>query len=358
MATPLDALSFREIYGRTLKREERGREHAFVVTPFYKGMTRNEERSMVETVRRSMYRCVDYGEVFYVSRDMTEYLLGLINHPRLKDRVLWHLDQEDMPALTGFVYFDGPVPMPTIYSRTGFQNLRAVLWDQFAHDNDPKPDTGKPGLYFGNPDDSSDPGHTLRFGGGSERTVIGKILYSIVESPNQEQRDRFGPWKPRHWIPAQYGMRWEPSMVNWNHREEPVGIRDNLSPIDEEKDKADSEEAMRILMFLLQAWCMTIKQELPVRHPRPDSRSDKVMHREGRPPEPVVITHLRRYEQRPPTGMVEVDWQYRWRVKQHQRMQRVGPGRAFVKQVWVKSYIKGPPDKPLVERDTITSLDR
>jgi hypothetical protein len=344
LATPLDALSFREIYGRTLRRPERGVEHAFVVAPLYDGMTRREENAVVENVRKSLYRCVDYGEVFYVSREMTEYLMGIVNNPRNRQRQLWHLDQEDLPSLTGFVYFDGPVPMPTIYSKTGSQDLVAVLWDQFTHDDRPSAVTGKPGLYFGQ---ASDP----------PREVVGKIIYSVVESPSREARDLYGPWKPRHWIPAVYGQRWEPSMVNWNHSHEPPGIHDNLSPIDQERDQADSEEAMRILMRLLEAWCLVIKQEIPVLHPRP-SNYDKVMHKEGRPPADVKVTHLRRYEQRPATGLVEVDWQYRWRVKQHQRLQRVGPGRAFTRMVWVKSYVKGPPDKPLVERDTITSLDR
>jgi hypothetical protein len=357
MASPLDALSFREIYGRTLKREDRGREHAFVVTPFYQGMQRWEELSMLETVRKSLYRCVDYGEVYYVSREMTEYLWDLIHSPRLKADRLFHLDQGDLPSLVGFVYFDGPVPMPTLYSKTGFQNMQAILWDQFSHDNDPRPDSGKPGLYFGNPDDPNDKRTRISHGAPQGFEVVGKILYTIVESPNQKERDQFGPWKPRHWIPAQYGMRWSPDMVNWAHRDEPIGIRDNLSPMDQEKDRADSEAAMRIVFDMLQAWYVTIQQEIPVLHPRP-AAYDKVMHKEGRLPVDVKVTHLRRYEQRPATGLVEVDWAYRWRVKEHYRLQRVGPGRMFIRKTLVKSHVKGPPDKPLIERDTITSLDR
>ena len=326
-------------------RPERGREHAHIVAPYHKGMTPHERLSLAETVRRSMYRCVDYGEVYYVSREMTEYLLGIVNAPRNKERKLWRLDQGALPSLVGFVYFDGPVPMPnTIYSKSGVQNLVAVLWDQFTHDNQPKPETGKPGMYFGD---------------AAEREVVGKIIYSIVESPNPQARDLFGPWKPRHWIPATYGMRWEPSMVNWDlmQGDELPGIRDKLSPTDEQKDKVESEESMRILMRMIEAWCLVIQQEIPVRHPRP-SAYDKVMHKEGRPPADVQVTHLRRYEQRPPTGLVEVDWAYRWKVKGHMRWQRVGPGRMFLQQVWVKEHVKGPADKPLIERPKVTSLDR
>ena len=94
-----------------------------------------------------------------------------------------------------------------------------------------------------------------------------------------------------------------------------------------------------------------------MRHPRPSSY-DKVMHKEGRPPADVQVTHLRRYENKPPTGLVEVDWAYRWKVKGHHRWQRVGPGRAFLRQVWVREHVKGPADKPLVERDKLTALDR
>jgi hypothetical protein len=356
MATPLDALSFREMYGRTLLRGNRGREHAFIVTPFYQGMTPRDELGMVETVRKSLYRCIDYGEVYYVSREMTEYLWDLIHNPRLKANRLFHLDQGDLPSLTGFVYFDGPVPIPTMYSKTGFQNLRAILWDQFSHDNNPRPDSGKPGIYFGNPE-MSDQFTAAAHGAPQGFEVIGKILYSICDTPNEQQRAIFGPWKPRHWVPAQYGLRYEPNMVNWGHQQEPPGIRANLSPMDQEKDKAESEASVRILFDMLQAWYVTIQQEIPILHPRP-SNYDKVMHKEGRPPADVKVTHLRRYAQRPATGLVEVDWQYRWRVKQHYRNQRVGPGRMFVRKVLVNTYVKGPPDKPLVERDTITSLDR
>lgn len=47
-----------------------------------------------------------------------------------------------------------------------------------------------------------------------------------------------------------------------------------------------------------------------------------------------------------------------WKVRGHERWQRVGPGRTFLRRVWVREHTKGPLDKPLVERDSITSLDR
>jgi len=135
----------------------------------------------------------------------------------------------------------------------------------------------------------------------------------------------------------------------------PEGI--TLTPEEIEQDKKDTRVALDTLFKIIRVWTNVIQQEIPVRHPRP-SAYDKVMHKEGRPPADVQVTHLRRYEQRPPTGLVEVDWAYRWKVKGHHRWQRVGPGRAFLRQVWVKEHIKGPADKPLVERDKLTSLDR
>jgi len=128
-------------------------------------------------------------------------------------------------------------------------------------------------------------------------------------------------------------------------------------PEEIEQDKKDTRVALDVLFKIIRVWTRVIQQEIPVRHPRP-SAYDKVMHKEGRPPADVQVTHLRRYENKPPTGLVEVDWAYRWKVKGHHRWQRVGPGRAFLRQVWVKEYTKGPADKPLVERDKLTSLDR
>ena len=353
MATPLDALGFREIFGRTIRREERGYHQAFQVAPITDTMTSREVDAMVEQVRRSLVRCVDYGEVHYVGREM----VGIINdviRDHMQGERLFHLDQGDLPSLTGFVYFDREIQIPTIYSPTGYQNLRGILWDQYAiaYDEDAKTAYA----YHGGAEEE----HKTR-----TPEVVGKILYSVCDTPNEKQRDLFGRWKMRHWVPAPWGERLTPEMINRelvDNVKEAVQhdsrFRDiSLTPDELEQDYQDGITALDTLFKVLTVWMAMIQQEIPVKHPRPSSY-DKVMHKEGRPPADVKVTYLRRYEHTPPTGMAEVDWAYRWEVKGHYRWQRVGPKREFVRRVWVKQHVKGPPDKPLVRRDSVTALVR
>lgn len=354
MATPGDALTFREMFGRQLRRPERGGAQAFIVAPIDNSMTASERDRMIEQVRLSLIRCIDYGEVYYVTREMTEYLLNIKTQHMQGERI-FHLDQGDMPSLTGFVYFDGPIPVPTVYSPTGYQNLRAVLWDQYAVAYDDR-DKIEYAYHGGAENERINPSRAPE--------VIGKIIYSVVDVPNQAQRDLYGPWKMRHWVPAPFAQRLDVSMVESGFEIANELIRSDsryrdlsLTPEEIEQDKLDTREALGTLFKMITIWTRVIQQEIPVRHPRP-SNYDKVMHKEGRPPADVKVTHLRRYEHRPPSGLVEVDWAYRWKVKGHYRWQRVGPRRAFLQKVWVKEHVKGPADKPLVERDSITSLDR
>lgn len=346
MANPLDALYFREAFGRTLRRPDRGSDQAYVVAPFMEGQTKQEMRNVVSIVRNSLIRCIDYGDVHYVSAEMCSVLQYWIDH-YMQDRTIFHLDQGDLPSLTGFVYFDGHIQVPTIYSSTGFQDLRAVLWDQFAAGppNANSMFANRPGLYFGGSE------------GDTPVEVIGKVIYTVCDTPDRPkaQRERFGPWKARHWIPAHFGVRFDATMVNsW---QEPVGLHDPLTAKDMEQDSADSQAAMLIVFKLITAWTRIIQTEIPVKHPKPESY-DKVMHKEGRPPADVKVTLLRRYSDTPPHGLAEVDWAYRWDVKGHYRNQRVGPGRQFIRKVWVPKYIKGPKDKPYVPRDSVTALVR
>jgi hypothetical protein len=347
MANPMDALSFREMYGRTLRRPDRGWQQAFVVAPLIEGQTDDDVEGVIENVRRSMVSCIDYGEVHYVSADMTEVLQRLVDQ-YLSEKTLFHLDQGDLPSLTGFVYFDGSIKLPTMYGADRVQNLRAILWDQFSYgerksgDQTMDPNRSQTGLYFG-PTERKD------------LTVMGKILYTVCDTPNPSQRDLYGPWKARHWIPAPFGTRLSADTVN--HYTTPPGIQSPLSPFEEEQDAKDSEAAMLIVLRILLAWTRCIATEIPVRHPA-DRNYDKVMHKEGRPPAAVKVTLLRRYSDTPPHGLAEVNWAYRWEVKGHHRWQRVGPGREQLRRVWVKKHVKGPADKPLVVRDSVTALVR
>lgn len=341
MATPLDALAWREVYGRTLRRVDRGKAHAFVVAPLYDGMSYAAQEQTIEATRRSLLQAVDYGEVYYVTREMTDYLLHDIVEKHMQSRELFHLDQGDLPSRVGFVYFDGDVPIPTSYSRSGVQNLRVIAWDQFLVGDETN---GRRALWMSQ-------------GPKADSEVIGKVLYTIAETPDRHpESELYGRWRPRHWIPCTYGVRMDPTMVN-GRGAEMLDEHTRLGPMDEEAEYEDSQNSLRVVFRLLTAWMAFIQTEIPVLHPKPESY-DKVMYKEGRPAPDVKVTILRRYAQTPPHGMAEVDWAYRWKVKEHYRWQRVGPGRSMLRRTLVREHWKGPDDKPKAEIKRITSLER
>lgn len=65
---------------------------------------------------------------------------------------------------------------------------------------------------------------------------------------------------------------------------------------------------------------------------------------------PVQVIDLRRLAHKPDTtsgGDSEREYSHRWMVRGHWRQQRVGPGRASVRPVFVPPHIKGPDGAPL-----------
>jgi hypothetical protein len=54
-----------------------------------------------------------------------------------------------------------------------------------------------------------------------------------------------------------------------------------------------------------------------------------------------------------PAGTGSVDWQHRWLVRGHWRLQPYGPQRSLRRPTWIDPYVKGPEDKPLDVRQTI-----
>ena len=67
MAHPSDALYFREIFGRHMRRDDPGFEQAYYVSPFHQGWEREDFENMVTAIREHVISSVDHGETFYVS---------------------------------------------------------------------------------------------------------------------------------------------------------------------------------------------------------------------------------------------------------------------------------------------------
>jgi hypothetical protein len=61
----------------------------------------------------------------------------------------------------------------------------------------------------------------------------------------------------------------------------------------------------------------------------------------------------RRHDNKSDVEQSHPDWTHRWLVKPHWRLQRVGPSLSSVKPTFIGTHVKGPPDKPLIVKDTI-----
>jgi len=344
MANPLDALHFRQAYGALLRRD-RGFEHAFRVAPLRDDMTDTQAANMVEAVRRHMVGIVDFGETFYVSREITDLLRDAAEQLSM---TLFHFEPDDFPSLTGTVYFDGAVPLPTHLDPSGSQPLRALLWGQFTNPKDPHHGEHGSSFQLSGIDRNNTP-----------HNIDGKILYSIVDTP-EAHRQQMGPWMPRHWMPLGYGIRYSTEQIR-NHGNEDRRFRDQgLTDAEVEMDDQDARRSAGLIYRLLYVWTNFLKTEIAGHRTLDLDRLHKKMaRREGRPLPQVRIVVLRRYASGPVLGEGEApEWTHRWKVRGHWRQQRVGPGRAFIRPTFIPEYTKGPAHLPLDERDTIQAIVR
>lgn len=338
MATPLDALYFREVFGRHM-RGPAGWWQSFYIAPVTPDMPDREQQKIIHAIRSSVITSLDHGETFYVSREITEMLSAAADRLAEGAVKLYHFEPDDFPALAGSVYFDGPVMLPTTFDSSGLQRMTALIWGQLAVRDDPKEAAILDATY-------SEPQH-----------IDGKIFYSVVENSQEMQQKRnYDRWNLRHWIPLQYGVRHEPQVApgvdEWANL---------MAPGTEGEPEQVRQTAMEKVYRLLYVWTHFMKTEITGhRNLDIDRQHRRVMGKEGRPIPKVRIVVLRRYASGPALeeGEGHVDWTHRWLQRGHWRQQRVGPGRSMVRPTWIAPMIKGPADKPLIVRDTVQAVVR
>jgi len=357
MAQPFEVLHFREIYGRALRRVETGYDQAFTVAPINVSDPPRESARIVESVRHQLVDILDYGEMFYVSAEICQFLMEELV-ARMDTKWVFHFEPGDFPTRIGMVYFDTSlIRMPTILAKTKDQALRGLLWGQLALD--PRDEAGKTWLVPGSYSDSL------------STSIIGKVIYSIVDSikpgqfadrrfeRSQDYRRRYAlPWSTRHWLPIPYHQRFDPNLLN-DQIDNSTWGNGEMTPEEVKQDDQDAVTSVGTILKLLLAWTAFMQTEIVGTHSLDSVDHDKVLSREGRPPAQVRIVVLRRYASAPEIKhMVDVNWQYRWKVREHYRNQRVGPGRSMVRRTLVREHWKGPDDKPQAHQDTIQSLQR
>jgi hypothetical protein len=337
-----------------------GMAQAFTVSPIKPDTDSRVAAQIVNSVRMHLIELLDHAEIYYISSEITQRLLDM--EAALPENKLIHFEPGDFPTRLGIVYFDGLVSIPTILSRSGTQPLRALLWGQLAENRGEVPSKEHsfvvPGSY-------------------SEEyptSVVGKIVYGLVDSIKQGQwKDRrlersrdyqarhAGPWYLRHWIPITYHERFGGPDSAADIAEQIMDQSEwsvDLSAEEKAQDDQDAAVSVSKIIRLLYVWTQFAQTEIYASAHYDSSAHDRVVLREGRPPAQVRIISLRRVVGVPQGGTVETNWQYRWKVREHYRNQRVGPGRAFVRRTLVREHIKGPEGKPLAEQDTIQAFVR
>lgn len=92
---------------------------------------------------------------------------------------------------------------------------------------------------------------------------------------------------------------------------------------------------------------MAQRLAMRVRHDT-DRATRRRSERENTPVAPFIkVITLRRLEEEREQGITRgVDWQWQWTVSGHWRNQFL-PGSGEHKHIWIDSYVKGPPDKPM-----------
>lgn len=133
-------------------------------------------------------------------------------------------------------------------------------------------------------------------------------------------------------------------------------------------DRETSVKGVAELSLFFLAACQWMKQRVVISAPgHVERHARKRMTREHNLKEPptVQVIALRKSERKPTEPREQTDGEaiprnYNWRfvVQGHFRLQRCGPGLKDVKLIWISPFIKGPDDKPLRTKERVYAVIR
>lgn len=125
-------------------------------------------------------------------------------------------------------------------------------------------------------------------------------------------------------------------------------------------DMGDDGDSWRpYLPCLLATWTL-MQQSLAARETVPAARAERRRCARIGLPENVVVVQLRKFETARTVvdqDGTEIDWSHRWLVSGHWRNQYL-PSRQTHRQQWISGYVKGPPDKPLIVKERVSTWVR
>jgi hypothetical protein len=202
----------------------------------------------------------------------------------------------------------------------------------------------------------------------SEPNSKGETAIDLIE----RERISWVPWETMGWgydapwraATPEETARMDAEPRSWTRDDKLAGVPEP----DAVPDRGVKNEEQTILRRFLFALWRLMTEEVAVEVPyRPERQAQRRVSRSKRPDLAVRVIHLRRLydaalplsdEERAERKRLDRQYSHRWRVRDHWRWQAYGPGMSLRKRIRVESYVKGPEDKPLVEKPRVYSVER
>lgn len=276
------------------------------------------------------------------------------------------LHATDVPFEVGTVWLGRPITLGE-YAEKNHVPIRVISWT-----------TTEP-IRF---EETNEPGAgvtMMSFSQGTEIVEVNRLAARTDEDVRRAEEVIIGegvkwlPWETMGW---NFGEAWReatPEETEAFERQDHSWTREDSSKGIPEPDLClpqgvrITEQAI-VRRFLYVLWRMMSEGvAVQVEH-RPDRHSRRRVERSKRPDLSVRVIHLRRLydpsvvlteEEKAERRKLDREWSHRWRVRTHWRKQPIGPrGSGLYRMVRIESYVKGPEEKPLIEKPTVWSLER
>jgi hypothetical protein len=277
---------------------------------------------------------------------LTEKISRIIHGSLVKWPLNTVLNEYHLPTHSGFVWMEQPIVMRDIRRRTAA--IRAFLWvtANFVYTGRQEPERGVIVFWYSDALDPQDSLHTE-----SESAA------HVVEAMRDNRITRLSLYHTSVW---RFGNRvrdlYYPDEATYREHMVDKGIA-NPSTYDEM-----AEENRRDHSFLMALWAWMQQKIARVDRERPDRATARRWNRGMLGTAEVNVVTLREDEpaivwKNPYADPSPILWSHRWRVRGHYRNQYY-PSTGEYHLIWIESFIKGPEDRPLLEKDTLYVVKR
>jgi len=254
------------------------------------------------------------AELFWITEAMAD--LAFAAAPSLPS---FTVQPEDLPADTGLMVFDKPIPDGVRWSDGTLTPLRAILWSCMAR-------SGKPAHVTG--------ADSVTFSGYVDRADLEAMALKNA-SPVAAERIRTGP---RLVCPASVAFSAPFGAEGWTELPETGSVA-------------------VVLPVMLTAWLLMRQPLARVVEVEADRASRKRLRRANQDPAAVRVIELRR----PPSNGADTEsgraYHHTWIVKGHWR-NHWHPKRQVHRPVWIAPHVKGPEGAPMIGGEKVYAWKR